>query len=429
VSRSQFDVLVVGAGPGGSIAATVLARGGARVGLVDKQSFPRDKACGDLIGPRGLRLLEDLRIDVPGPRRVGDMIVVGPTGKQVTLPCAEGATYPDHGVAIPRSSFDALLHSQAAVAGAEPMVARVETPRFDSDGALVGFVLSDGTTADADFIVGADGATSRVADVAGLVEPRSVLWGFALRAYIEDPVQLPHIAFWEPTAWRGFPGYGWLFPGLDGSANVGLGVGTLADRGSGAQATRAFDDFVDHLRHIGVLTGPPQTIRHRLGGWLKLGMVGTVPARGRVFLVGDAAGLVNPLQGEGISQAMGSGRAVGQAILAGAAGAVTRYNAFIAETYTPYCEITSVLHRFLLPHPHAVAAIGRLLTSQLIGRAVAPGWSIFWNDLLAGALPGAGRDVAALAFGLGDLVTRRGPTREWFDRCIGAGDHGVEVRV
>jgi flavin-dependent dehydrogenase len=346
------------------------------------------------------------------------MIVVGPTGTKVTLPCAEGATYPDHGAAIPRSSFDALLHGQATAAGAEPLVARVETPRFDGDGELAGFALSDGTTADADFIVGADGATSRVADVAGLVDPRRVLWGFALRAYIEDPVQIPHIAFWEPAAWRGFPGYGWLFPGVDGSANVGLGVGTLADRGSGGQATRAFDDFVGHLRRIGVLTGPSQTIRRRLGGWLKLGMVGTIPARRRLFLVGDAAGLVNPLQGEGIAQAMGSGRAAAAAILAGPTDAVMRYKAFIAETYAPYCEITSVLHRFLLPHPHAVAAIGRLLTAPLVGRVVAPGWSTFWNDLLAGALPGAPRQVAALAFSLGELATRREGTRRWFEEQI-----------
>lgn len=82
----RFDVLVVGAGPGGSVAALVLARAGARVALLDKSAFPRDKACGDLVGPRGVQLLTDLGVAIPAGRRVGDMVVVGPTGRRVRLP-------------------------------------------------------------------------------------------------------------------------------------------------------------------------------------------------------------------------------------------------------------------------------------------------------------------------------------------------------
>ena len=63
--NAHFDALVVGSGPAGSIAALVLARGGARVALVDKASFPREKACGDLIGPRGVQLLHELAVEVP----------------------------------------------------------------------------------------------------------------------------------------------------------------------------------------------------------------------------------------------------------------------------------------------------------------------------------------------------------------------------
>src|SRR5580692_1550621 len=79
VSPRRFDVLVVGAGPGGSIAALVLARAGAQVALLDKAHFPRDKACGDFIGPRGLQVLADLGVDEPPGYDVGDMVVVGPT--------------------------------------------------------------------------------------------------------------------------------------------------------------------------------------------------------------------------------------------------------------------------------------------------------------------------------------------------------------
>ena len=83
MTDKRFDVLVVGSGPAGSIAALVLARGGARVALVDKTAFPRDKACGDLIGPRGVQLLRDLSLDAPDATRVSDMMVVGPSGNRV----------------------------------------------------------------------------------------------------------------------------------------------------------------------------------------------------------------------------------------------------------------------------------------------------------------------------------------------------------
>ena len=112
MTTSRFDVLVVGAGPGGSVAALVLARGGARVALVDKAAFPRDKACGDLIGPRGVQLLDDLGLPIPGGPRLGPMVLVGSTGRRVGLPSAAGLTYPGYGVAARRAEFDAGLRSR-----------------------------------------------------------------------------------------------------------------------------------------------------------------------------------------------------------------------------------------------------------------------------------------------------------------------------
>jgi flavin-dependent dehydrogenase len=85
-----FDVVVCGAGPAGAVAATVLAQGGARVAIVDKARFPRDKACGDLIGPRGVALAERLGLRVTPELVAGDMLVLGPTGSAVRLPARPG---------------------------------------------------------------------------------------------------------------------------------------------------------------------------------------------------------------------------------------------------------------------------------------------------------------------------------------------------
>jgi geranylgeranyl reductase family protein len=415
MNTKRFDALIVGSGPAGSVAAAVLARGGARVALVDKARFPRDKACGDLVGPRGIQLLDDLGIRVAGAVPVGDLVVVGPTARRVRLPCFTGRTYPGHALALPRAELDAALHDAAVAAGAEPFLGRAATPLGGHAG-LEGFTLATGIELRADVVIGADGASSLVAAAADLVDPHRVLWGFAVRTYLDAPVGAPHIVLWEPSPWHAFPGYGWLFPGPDGRANLGLGLGMLSNRTAAAAAARDLPAFTDTLRELGLLEGA--TAAPILGGWLKLGMVGTRPARGRVLLTGDAAGLVNPLQGEGISQAMGSGRAAAEAVLAGPDRAAEHYGEHLATTYAPYNTTTATAHATLVRHPRVVSAAGRLLTAPVVGPTIAGGWSVFWNDLLDGAVPGRQRAVAATAALLGRVATSGSRIRRWITASL-----------
>ncbi len=407
---TRYDVLVVGAGPAGSTAAVVLARGGARVALIDKSTFERDKACGDLVGPRGIAVLDDLGLAPPGGRRVAEMLVVGPTGRRVVLPARAGRTYPGHGLAIPRLRFDAWLRDTALSAGAEAVTGRVRAGRHADSGELTGVVLDGGHTLVADIVIGADGATSTVAEAAGLVDHHAVLWGFAQRGYAEDDVDLPVIALWDETPWRGFPGYGWLFPGPDGRANVGLGLGLGRHRAAASRAVARFDDFCAHLTRLGLLSAPAKG--RRLGGWLKMGLVGTVPARHRTLLVGDAAGLVNPLQGEGIAPAMTSGRAAAQAVLAGPGTAAAEYRRALAAAHAPYASVAAAIHAASIAgSPRRVSILGRVLTAPGLSRAIAGPWAIYWNDLRAGAPPGLHAALAATAQSIGGLATARAATR------------------
>ncbi len=416
----RFDVLVVGAGPAGSTAALVLARAGARVGLVDKARFPRDKACGDLIGPRGLQVLADLGVPEPPGLDVGDMVVVGPTNRRVVLPSFDGATYPGRARAVTRSVFDEALRRAALDAGAEPVEGRADAP-LGSDAGLDGFVV-DGVALRADFVIGADGATSHVAQLASLVEASRVLWGFAVRCYVDQQVDLPVITLWEQDRWRAFPGYGWIFPGPDG-ANLGIGVGTLADRRAGASAVQRLPAFVEHLVRLGLLDrAPASPLPRRLGGWLKMGIVGTTPAAGRVLLVGDAAGLVNPLQGEGIAPAMTSGCAAAEAVLASPGRAAAHYRRALGASHLPYHRLAATGHAALVGRPRAVAVVGRVLTAPGIGTALAGGWGIFWNELLEGAAPGRARRVAAASTWVGRAATRTSSASRWF----GAMAHGTD---
>jgi geranylgeranyl reductase family protein len=420
VNTRRYDVLVVGAGPAGSIAALVLARAGARVALLDKARFPRDKACGDFIGPRGLQVLADLGVPEPSGLDVGDMVVVGPTGRRVVLPCFDGDSYPGRARAVTRSVFDDALRHAALEEGAEPLEGRAGEPTGSGDD-LDGFTVDGGPPIRADFVIGADGATSHVAATAGLVDEARVLWGFAVRCYLDQPVALPAITLWEQAPWRAFPGYGWIFPGPDGMANLGVGVGTLADRHSGSAAVRVLPEYMRYLVDLGLLERLPEgNGPRRLGGWLKMGMVGTVPSSGRVLLAGDAAGLVNPLQGEGIAQAMTSGRAAAESILGAPGSAADVYRRRLAATHLPYQRITAAGHAALVGRPRAVAAVGRLLTAPVLGPAIAGGWGIFWNELLEGAASGGARNVAAASMRLGGAATARTRVARWFDSTYGS---------
>ncbi len=291
-------MLVVGAGPAGSAAAIHLARGGARVLLADKARFPRDKPCGGGLTGRALR---HVPCDVsPVVEHVVDRFVlrVGYRGRFARRSAAPLI------LMTQRRRLDAFLAEEAAALGADFRDnARVERLSLAADHvtALVG-----GSNVRASLVVGADGANGIVARTAALGE--RILTGVALEGNAPwgalDPVPFERTAWVELGVVPG--GYGWVFPKGD---HGNVGVGGWLDEGPRLR---------HHLERLARVHGlDPTALRNVRGHRLPMRRAGAPAARGRALLVGDAAGLVDPLSGDGIYEAFVSARLAADAILTG----------------------------------------------------------------------------------------------------------------
>src|SRR5262249_9732693 len=210
-------------------------------------------------------------------------------------------SYPGHGIVVPRVAFDHALREAALAAGAVGIRARITAVERDPGGTgpVRAVLASDGQRLAGDVIIGAGGALGPAARRAGRAGPGSALWGFAVRAYVPGEVPLPLLVLLESAPWRIYPGYGWLFPGADGQANVGIGVGMGGARHS-VPLREDLDRFTALLRSRGDLR-PAAEVGPVIGGWLRMGGTGVPPAAGHGLRGGGAAGPVDPLPGAGVA--------------------------------------------------------------------------------------------------------------------------------
>jgi hypothetical protein len=134
--------------------------------------------------------------------------------------------------------------------------------------------------------------------------------------------------------------------------------------------------------------------------------------------VGDAAGLVNPMQGEGISQAMTSGRAAAETVLNTPSHAAEEYRSRLRAEHLPFHQIAAAVHAGLVGRPRATAAVARLLGMAGRGDALSGGWAVFWNELLDGAPPNRHRAVANAVTHIGQAMTFQSATAKWFKTSL-----------
>ena len=317
------DVIVVGAGPSGSTTAYYLAQAGLDVLLLEKSRFPREKVCGDGLTPRGVRALVAMGISVSeqdGWVRNKGLRVIG-AGKRMELPWPELSSYPGYGLVRPRTDLDQMLAHRAQKAGARLLEGITVTGpvRHDRTGRIAGVVAkqADGErTYRARVIVAADGNSSRLSVAMGLRKRDDRPLGVAVRTYYQSPRHDDdYLESWLDL-WDGdrlLPGYGWIFGMGDGTSNVGLGL---------LNTSAAFGHTDYHALLRTWLAGMPaewgfteenrtQPIR---GAALPMGFNRTPHYYQGLLLVGDAGGMVNPFNGEGIAYAMESGEILARTI-------------------------------------------------------------------------------------------------------------------
>ncbi|HZT91638.1 MAG TPA: geranylgeranyl reductase family protein [Gaiellaceae bacterium] len=307
----RYDVLVVGAGPAGSTTALRLARAGASVLLVDRARFPRDKPCG---GGLTLRAVARCPVD-PAPvveERVREFAVAFRYGEPVRRPTTRPVV-----LMTQRRRLDALLLDAAREAGVE--VWEGETVRVEPGSRLV---RARGAPLPVDAVVGADGANGTTARALGL--GNGILRGVAYEGnvpYRALGAGFRGRAFLELGAIPG--GYGWVFPKAD---HVNVGVGAWASEGPRLKA---------HLRRVCAARGIPyEAIEGARGHPLPLRRRGTLVAGERSLLVGDAAGLVDPVSGDGLYECFVSSELAAASILdllAGRASSLEPYAAALAR--------------------------------------------------------------------------------------------------
>jgi geranylgeranyl reductase family protein len=354
------DVLVIGGGPAGAATAYWLAEAGHDVVVVERKTFPRDKTCGDGLTPRAVKQLADMGLEEPIARdhhRFDGLRTIA-HGITLELPWPEHPVYPSHGYVVRRRDLDQLVAEHAVKSGATLRQGTEATSPVFDQGLLTGAVVqSKGDAPEelrARYVVVADGSNSRFGRAIGTSRDRRYPQGMAIRTYYESP---RHDDPWIESALdvrdrqgRSLPGYGWIFPVGDGTINVGIGLLSTFKGWKSVNTSHLMTEWAATApAYWGI--DPDAPLQAPTGG--RLPMAGSIgPKAGPSFLVvGDAAGAVNPFNGEGIDYAYETGRlaadVLDEALRTGNGLALQRYPETLDREFALYFKVARLFAQLI----------------------------------------------------------------------------------
>ena len=338
-ATDSADVVIVGAGPAGSALAYYLATAGIDVLVLEKASFPREKVCGDGLTPRAVKALTGMGVPIDendGWLRNRGLRIIGGGGR-IELDWPDLSSYPGYGLVRTRTDFDQILARHAQKAGARLLEGVNATGPVldDRTGRITGVTAKDGRQFRGRLVVAADGNSSRLSVAMGLHKRDDRPLGVAVRTYYTSPRHDDNYLEAWLDLWDGnslLPGYGWIFGMGDGTSNVGLGL---------LNTSKGFGDidYRDLLRRW--LAAMPaewgfseenrtQPVR---GAALPMGFNRTPHYTRGLLLVGDAGGMVNPFNGEGIGYALESGEIAARVIAQALARPTAASSERVLQTY------------------------------------------------------------------------------------------------
>lgn len=363
------DLVVVGAGPAGVAAALTATRRGCDVVVVDKATFPRDKCCGDGLTTLALRELEALGF---APKRVATFHRVdaatlrAPGGREVVVPLPAGRGW--FAAVSPRRELDVALVDSARDVGVDVRTGVNVTGARD-EAACVALATSSGPLR-ARHVIAADGMWSATRKALGAsIDGYRGEW-HAFRQYVANvtgPAAEQLIVWFDEDL---LPGYGWSFPLGDGRANVGFGVLRSDDRRVQAMAA-TWKGYLDRP-HVRAALGPAAVALGRHLAWPIPARIDAIdPGVGRTLFVGDAVAAADLLTGEGIGQALLTGRLAATAVtdhLGDPAAARRAYQRAIRHELHADHAMSRRLSRVLASRRGADGALGLLARSGTWGR-------------------------------------------------------------
>jgi len=363
-----FDVVVVGGGPSGSACAYWLAAAGWSVCLVEKKDFPREKTCGDGLTPRSVHQIIQMGLEpavAANGHRYNGLRSFG-FGASLEMNWPDHPVFPNYGYTITRFNLDGLVAEHAQAHGATLLngveaVSLLE-PVEPTNGGLrsaSGVVVkekSSGLVGEVRgrYVVVADGQNSRLGRELGTVRNRSWPMGMALRGYYtserhDEPWIDSHLDIRDPKG-DVVPGYGWIFPLGDGRVNVGVGLLSTGGAWKGVNTTKLQEYFVAQTSEAWGLTDEtccgPAT-----GGRLPMGLAVGPRVGANTMTIGDAAGTVNPFNGEGIAYGYETGRlaagVLAEALVSNDPSALVLYEERLEEAYGDYYKVARAFVRII----------------------------------------------------------------------------------